>query len=56
MMLGWSKHEKSTYPYYMHNNKVFTLYNNEKALFFSFTEGCCKDIVNLEITKSITTW
>ena len=35
MVLGWSMctYEKLAYPYYMKNNKTFTLMNSGKAFF-----------------------
>ena len=35
MVLGWSMctYEKLVYPYYMKNNKTFTLMNSGKAFF-----------------------
>jgi hypothetical protein len=34
MVFGWSTHGKLACPYYMENNKVFTLTNGGKAFFF----------------------
>jgi len=34
MVSSWSTHGKLVYPYYMENNKAFTLTNGGKALFF----------------------
>jgi len=34
MVSGWSTHEKLACPYYMENNKAFTLTNGGKASFF----------------------
>ena len=34
ILSGWSTHEKLTCPYYMENNKAFTLANGGKAYFF----------------------
>jgi hypothetical protein len=34
MVIGWSMYEKLTYPYYVKNNKAFTLINSGKMYFF----------------------
>jgi hypothetical protein len=36
MVSGWSTHGKLAYPYYMENNKAFTLTNGGKASFFYY--------------------
>jgi hypothetical protein len=36
MLSGWSTHEKLACPYYMENNKAFTLANGGKASFFYY--------------------
>jgi hypothetical protein len=36
MVSGWSTHGKLAYPYYMENNKAFTLTNGGKTSFFYY--------------------
>jgi len=40
----WSTHGKLVCPYYMENNKVFTLTNEGKASFFTATDVSCQRI------------
>jgi hypothetical protein len=35
MVSGWSRHGKLTCPYFMKNNKAFTLINSGKSSFFN---------------------
>jgi len=41
MVYGWSMHEKLACPYYIENNKAFTLTNDGKMSFFIVTCGSC---------------
>jgi hypothetical protein len=36
MVSSWSTYVKLAYSYYMKNNKVFTLTNNDKVSFFNY--------------------
>ena len=36
MVSSWNTYGKLAYPYYMKNNKVFTLTNNGKVSFFYY--------------------
>jgi hypothetical protein len=52
MVSGWSTHEKLAYPYYMENNKTFTLINDDKtSFFFTATSSSCQQITGTEITR-----
>jgi len=44
MIFGWSTHEKLAFPYYMENNKAFTLTNGGKASFVIATIISCQRI------------
>ena len=44
MVFSWSIHEKLACPYYIKNNKAFTLTNSGKTYFFTITNGFCKRI------------
>ena len=42
MVYGWRMHEKLAYPYWMKNNKGFTLTNGGKiSFFFIITDSSC---------------
>jgi len=48
---GWSTHEKLACPYYMENNKTFTLTNIGKTSFFIVIDGSCQQITSIEKKK-----
>jgi len=54
MVSGWSIHGKLACPYYMENNKTFTLINRGKASFFTVTIISCRRITGTEWTKMIS--
>jgi hypothetical protein len=49
---GWSTHEKLACPYYMENNKTFTLTNIGKTSFFIVIDGSCQQITSIEKKKT----
>jgi hypothetical protein len=55
MVFGWSTHGKLACPYYIENNKAFTLTNGGKAsFFFTITVVSCQRIVGTERTERIS--
>lgn len=52
MSFKWSTHEKLAYPYYMENNKAFTLTNRGKDFFLIIIaiKGSYQVIIDIEIT------
>jgi hypothetical protein len=52
MSFKWSAHEKLVCPYYMENNKAFTLMSGGKDFLFFFIviEGSYQVIIDIEIT------
>ena len=54
MLFGWSTHGKLACPYYMENNKAFTLANRGKASFFTVTVASCHLITSTKRTEKIS--
>ena len=55
MVFGWSTHGKLACPYYIENNKAFTLTNGGKAsFFFTITVASCHLITGTERTEKIS--
>jgi hypothetical protein len=54
MLSGWSTHEKLACPYYMENNKAFTLANGSKAFFFYCHRRFLPLLTGIERTEKIS--
>jgi hypothetical protein len=50
MVSGWNTYGKLAYPYYMENNKTFTLTNKGKTSFFTAIGVSCQQITGTERT------
>ena len=56
MISGQSTYGKLACPYYMENNKAFTLTNDDKMSFFTTTDSSCQWTISSERTEMTSLW